>query len=422
MLPRDMRRAVIAYDAARPATAGQRGAVRELAERREYDAAALRLTQRIRSSLALPEVLRLTVDELGRATASSRCLCQLAPNEDGVSTTIEWDRGDAHPLGQQPPTPVARRVFERGEPLVLGDVAALDDPELRDYLDSVATVAVVGYPVTWDGRVLACLGFTDSRPRAWQDDALPLLERCDAQLAAALVQAELFGGQQRALTELRNVDRRREQLIANVSHELRTPLTAMVGLIKTLRRGGLGAEQRDDLVVLLDEQSERLALLTTDLLDLSRFHRGMRGLERARVRFSELARRASSELVLPEGRRLHVYPDGGIVLDVDPNRMLQVLANLLQNAVRHGAGDVHLSCFREDGSAVIHVSDEGGGIEHGFEDEVFRPFAHRSARTDSTGLGLAIARAIVEAHGGQLLYLPPTASRRHQFVIVLPRG
>jgi K+-sensing histidine kinase KdpD len=422
MLPRDMRRGLIAHDAARPATAEQRDAVRELAMRREYDAAALRITQRIRSSLALAEVLRLTVAELGSATASSHCLCQLEPDEDGVSTTIEWDGGDTHPLGQRPPTPVARRVLERGEPVVVGDVAALEDPELRDYVDSVGAVAVVGYPVTWDGHVVACLGFHDLRPRAWHDDALPLLERCDEQLAAALVQAELFGVQQRALAELRNVDRLREDMMANVTHELRTPLTAMVGLIKTLRRGGLGVEQRDDLVVLLDEQSERLALLTTDLLDLSQFHRGARGLDRAPVRFSELARRASSELVLPDGRRLHVYADDGIVLDVDSNRMLQVLANLLQNAVRHGAGDVHLSCFREDGRAVIHVSDEGGGIERGFEDEVFRPFAHRSARTDSTGLGLAIARAIVEAHGGQLRYLPPTASRRHQFVIVLPKG
>jgi signal transduction histidine kinase len=415
-----MRRGAIAHKAARHTAAEQRTAVRVLAERREYDAAALRITQRVRSSLALPEVLRLTVDELGRATASSRCLCQLAPNEDGVSTMIEWVRGDTRPLGLEPPTPVARRVFASGEPFVVGDVAGLDDPELREYLDSVGTVAAVGYPVIWDGRVLACLGLQDSRPRVWHDHALPLLERCDAQLAAALVQAELFGHQQRALAELRNLDRMREELIANVSHELRTPLAAMVGSIKTLRRDGLGAEQRDELVALLDEQSERLALLTADLLDLSRFHRGMRELDRGRVRFSELARRAASELVLPEGRRLRVYPDGGIELDVDAHRMLQVLANLLQNAVRHGAGDLHLSCFREDGSAVIHVSDEGGGIERGFEDEVFLPFAHRSDRADSTGLGLSIARAIVEAHGGQLLYLPPTASQRHQFVIVLP--
>jgi K+-sensing histidine kinase KdpD len=417
-----MRGGAIAHRAAERSGAEERSAVRELAERREYDAAALRITQRVRSSLALPEVLRLTVDELGRATASSRCLCQLAPNENGVSTMIEWDRGDTHPLGLQPPTPVARRVFETGEPVVVNDRAALEAGPVRDYLESVGSIAVVGYPVTWNDRVLACLGFQDSRPRAWQDHALPLLERCDAQLAAAIVQAELFGQQQRALADLRNLNRMREELMANVSHELRTPLTAMIGSIKTLRREALAADDREEIVALLDEQSERLALLTTDLLDLSRFHRGMRELDRARVRFSELARRASTEVVLPDGRELRVYPDGGMVLDVDPHRMLQVLTNLLVNAVRHGAGDIHLSCFREDGSAVVHVSDDGGGIEEGFEDEVFMPFAHRSDRTDSTGLGLSIARAIVEAHGGQLLYLRPTASRRHQFVIVLPQA
>jgi K+-sensing histidine kinase KdpD len=420
-LPRDSRGGVIAVESGRPSAAQARSAVRELAERREYDAAALRITQRIRSSLALPEVLRLTVDELGRATASSRCLCQLAPNEDGVSRMIEWDRGDTRPLGLQPPTPVARRVFATGEPFVVGDAAALDDGDVRAYLDAIGTVAVVGYPIVWNGRVLACLGFQDSRPRSWHDHALPLLERCDGQLAAALVQADLFGQQQRALEELRNLTRMREELIANVSHELRTPLTAMLGSIKTLRREGLNLEQRDSLVAILDEQADRLARLTADLLDLSRFHRGERHLDRVRVRFAELARRAESELVLPRGRRLRVAPDDGVVLEVDPHRMLQVLANLLVNAVRHGAGDIHLSCFREDGKAVIHVSDDGEGIEQGFEDEVFLPFAHRSDRTDSTGLGLAIARAIVEAHGGQLLYLPPAAGRQHQFVIVLPR-
>src|SRR4029079_9900545 len=109
-----------------------------------------------------------------------------------------------------------------GEPFVVGDVEALDDDEVRAYLDSVGTVAVVGYPILWNGRVLACLGFQDSRPRSWHDHALPLLERCDAQLAAARVQADLFGQQQRALHDLRNLTRMREELIANVSHELRT--------------------------------------------------------------------------------------------------------------------------------------------------------------------------------------------------------
>jgi signal transduction histidine kinase len=367
-------------------------------------------------------VLRLTVDELGRATASSRCICQLAPNGRGVSTMIEWDRGDTRPLGLQPPTPVARRVFTAGRPVVVADRRELDDPELAAYLESVESLAVVGYPITWRGRVYACLGFQDSRPRSWHDHALPLLERCDAQLAAALVQAELFEQQQRALDELRNLTRMREELIVNVSHELRTPLAAMLGSIKTLRRLDLDEATRADLLLTLDEQSDRLVRLTEDLLDLSRFQRGIRRLDRARLPLSELVRRARTEIVLPGGRTLHVRIDDDPELDVDANRMLQVLSNLLVNAVRHGAGDVHLRTFSEDGDAVVHVSDDGGGIEDGYEDEVFMPFAHRSDRSDSTGIGLSIARSIVEAHGGHLVYLPPTELHRHQFVVSLPRA
>jgi K+-sensing histidine kinase KdpD len=333
---------------------------------------------------------------------------------------IEWVRGDTHPLALQPPTPVARRVFASGDPVVVTDRGVLDDRELIDYLDSVASVAVVGYPIAWRGRVYACLGFEDSRPRSWRDHALPLLERCDAQLAAALVQAEVFEQQRRAVEDLRNLTRMREELIANVSHELRTPLSAILGSVKTLRRPDLDEDARGDLLQALDEQSERLVRLTEDLLDLSRFQRGVRRLDRTRQPLSELVRRARTEVALPAGRSLHVRIDDDPELEVDPNRMLQVLSNLLVNAVRHGAGDVHLRTFVQEGNAVVHVSDDGGGIEHGYEDEVFMPFAHRSDRSDSTGIGLTIARSIVEAHGGRLAYLPPTGARRHQFVVSLP--
>jgi K+-sensing histidine kinase KdpD len=365
-------------------------------------------------------VLRLTVDELGRATGASRCVCQLAPNGEGFSTMIEWVRGDTRPLGLQPPTPVAQRVFASGEPVIVADRSELDDPELVAYLESVASVAVVGYPIAWRGHVYACLGFQDTRPRPWHDHALPLLERCDTQLAAALAQAEVFEQQRRAVEDLRNLTRMREELIANVSHELRTPLAAILGSVKTLRRPDLDEATRGVLLQTLDEQSVRLVRLTEDLLDMSRFQRGVRRLDRTRLRVSELVRRARTEIALPEGRALRVRIDDDPELEVDPNRLLQVLSNLLVNAVRHGAGDVHLRAFSENGDAVVHVSDDGAGIEHGYEEEVFMPFAHRSDRSDSTGIGLTIARTIVEAHGGRLVYLPPTALHRHQFVVSLP--
>ena len=405
-----------------PASVGElRTAARELAERREYDAAALRIIERIRSSLALDEVLQLTIDEIGNATTASRSLIELAPNEEGVARMLEWDRGDTRPLGLRPPTPIGRRVIERRGPLIIGDRAELEDDEIRAYLDAVGTVSTIAYPLLWRGHTIAVLALHDSRPRAWRDHAEPLLQRVADPLAAAIVQSELFEQQQRALEELRTVSRMREELIANVSHELRTPLTAMIGSIKTLRREDVPPTEHGGLLAVLDEQAERLALLTEDLLDLSRFHGGRRELNLARWRFSELFRRVERELALPHGRSIDLQCDDDLELVVDGERVLQVLSNLLVNAIRHGAGDVHVSCFAENGEVLVHVTDEGEGVAADYADEMFLPFSHRSDRSDSTGLGLPISRAIVEAHGGTLVYIPATAGERHQFVVRLPR-
>jgi signal transduction histidine kinase len=398
----------------------ERSAARELAERREWDAAALRVTERVGAALGLEEILRLTIDELGQATDVARSLVQLAPNGDGVSLMVEWDRGDTRPLGLQPPTPVAKRVFATGEAAIVTDVAQLDDPEIVEYLRSVGTVSVIAYPLTWGGRTIAVLGFQDDRPRSWRDHALPLLERVGAQLGAAIVQADVIAQQQEALDQLRDLARMREELIANVSHELRTPLAAILGSVKTLRRDGIGATERAQLVEMLDAQTERLSLLAEDLLDLSRFRKGTQSLTYGTIAFSQLVARARDGIEIPGDRDFRVRIDRDTRIHIDINRMCQVLANLIQNAVRHGRGAITLRCLTDGGNAIIHVSDEGGGIPEEYEDEMFQPFSHRSDRSDSSGLGLSIARAIVEAHGGTLVYLPPQDGRPHQFVVTLP--
>jgi signal transduction histidine kinase len=99
---------------------------------------------------------------------------------------------------------------------------------------------------------------------------------------------------------------------------------------------------------------------------------------------------------------------------------VQVLTNLLQNALRHGNGRVVVHGSRDNGSAIVEVSDEGAGIPLERADEVFEPFARWSSRSDSTGLGLPISRRIVEAHGGAIQYRPPADERPHAFVVTLP--
>jgi signal transduction histidine kinase len=106
---------------------------------------------------------------------------------------------------------------------------------------------------------------------------------------------------------------------------------------------------------------------------------------------------------------------------VRERRARGVLSNLLVNAIRHGQGAVTLRGFGEGDRYVFHISDDGGGVADEYAEQMFLPFSRRSDRSDSTGLGLAIARAIVEAHGGSLVYLPASETVPHQFVVALPR-
>jgi K+-sensing histidine kinase KdpD len=381
----------------------------------------LSIAERVRSSLQLEDVLVQTLDELGQATGASRSLIQLEPDATGVSRMLEWDRGDTSPLNVMPPTPVARRVFVEGEPLVIDDASQLDDEELTSYLAGVGSRSVIAWPIRWQERVIAVIGFQDSTPREWRADALPLLQRLEGQIGAALVQAELFEQQQRAIHQLEELTRMREELVANVSHEFRTPLTAIIGVVKTLRRNDLELtpEARDEMLAVLEQQSERLHVLAEDLLDLARFRRGAHQLRRRRVSFSELVASALQGIVVPEDREVAVRIEEDAVLNVDPARMSQVLSNLVMNAVRHGAGEISVRCSVEEGDAVVLVSDEGGGVRDDFAEEMFEVFSHDGGRSDSTGLGLPIARAIVEAHGGSLDYVSP-ADGAHQFVVTLP--
>ena len=404
-------------------TGANDSAAEDLARERRYDAAALRISERVRSSLNLHEVLQQTLNELGPATEVTRAIIQLAPNSSGVSLMFEWDRGDTRPLGLRPPTVIARHVFATGEAVIVDDIADCRDEDVAGYLRQVNSAAAISIPVVWGERVVAALGFHHDEPQRWRETALPLLQRLDTQIAAAIAQAEIFDQQQAALEQLRNLSRMREELIANVSHELRTPLAAIQGSAMTLnqRDGQLSDEDRHALLETLQTQTERLSVLAEDILELARFRRGTQALRFGTTRFSDLVSRAGDGIIIPEGRNLNLLVDDDCDLRVDSTRLLQVMSNLIQNAVRHGSGDIFVRCRTEGSDAVIEVSDEGPGVPSEYRDEMFEPFSHRTDRNDSSGLGLSIARAIVEAHGGSLEYRPPRPSEQHRFVVTLPQ-
>ena len=210
--------------------------------------------------------------------------------------------------------------------------------------------------------------------------------------------------------ELESLERLRRDLVANVSHELKTPISALRAHLENLL-DGVEEPDRETLEVMLT-QSERLGRLIDQLLDLSRLESGELRLNRRPTELHPLVSEVLSEIeVARAGRGVSVadaVPDDLPPLLVDPERVHQVLFNLIDNAVRftpHG-GSVRVTARRVNGSCEVAVSDTGQGIAAEHLPRLFERFyrvdAARSRGDGGTGIGLAIARSVVEAHGGRI--------------------
>jgi signal transduction histidine kinase len=208
--------------------------------------------------------------------------------------------------------------------------------------------------------------------------------------------------------QLDEADRQRRDLIANVSHELRTPLSVLQAKLENIVDGVEPADP-DELRVML-AQTERLSRLVAQLLDLSRLESGASPLHTESVPVARLLGVAAEEGRLLRDDldvRVAVEP-AGLHVDADPERFHQVVANLVANAARHASpgGSVDLSGRREDDHVIIEVADDGPGIPAAERGRVFERFYRadraRAADRGGAGLGLAIARWIVDLHGGQI--------------------
>jgi signal transduction histidine kinase len=226
--------------------------------------------------------------------------------------------------------------------------------------------------------------------------------------------------------ELAETDRVRRDLVANVSHELRTPITALQVALENLVDGVASPEPETFRTMLT--QVERLGRLVQQLLDLSRLEAGVVPLAREEFRVEPLLTHAVREQQLNDRKvdvEVEVEPDD-LTADGDPERVHQVVANLLENAVRFtpSGGIVQVRASRTDHGVTIEVIDEGPGIPESERARVFERFyradAARSSLDGGAGLGLAIARWIVDLHGGDI---HPERREPHgcRMVVNLPR-
>ncbi|HVC71234.1 MAG TPA: ATP-binding protein [Acidimicrobiales bacterium] len=207
---------------------------------------------------------------------------------------------------------------------------------------------------------------------------------------------------------LEEIDHLQKALMGAVSHDLRTPLATIKISASTLRNpaADVAPAERQELLVLIDDQVDRLDRLVTNLLDMSRIEAGALALRRHPVAVSDLVAEAMGAIGLTSatGRfRLDVADDLPLV-DVDHLLMAQVLANLFDNALRYAPEGTAVSVSARpgtDGKVVVTVTDDGPGVRPEEREIVFQMFTGRGA-AGGTGVGLWIAKAFVEAHGEQI--------------------
>jgi two-component system sensor histidine kinase KdpD len=201
----------------------------------------------------------------------------------------------------------------------------------------------------------------------------------------------------------------RSSLLSAVSHDLRTPLGAITGAATTLRdrADAIAAPQRRELVETICEEAERLERLVANLLEMTRLQSGAVEVKRDWVPLEELLGSALTRLEPQlDGREVRIaLPPAAPLVSVDPVLMEQVFFNLIENAAKHTppGTSIEISGGVERGTALVEVADRGAGLRPGDEAQVFEKFfrrAHDGVR--GAGLGLAICRAIVEAHGGTI--------------------
>ena len=214
----------------------------------------------------------------------------------------------------------------------------------------------------------------------------------------------------RMSAELQDLEQSRRDLVANVSHELKTPITAIRAHLENLLDGVEDPDPRTLQVML--SQTERLSRLIEQLLELSQLESGELPLQREDLPLGPLVAQVLSEIdVARSDSGVAVeseLPEDLPSVDADRERVHQVLFNLLENAVRFtpSGGAVTVSAHRHNGSVEVHVADTGVGIpaEHlpRLFERFYRADPSRSREDGGTGIGLAIARSVVEAHGGHI--------------------
>jgi signal transduction histidine kinase len=336
-------------------------------------------------------------------------------------------------------TPGARYPAEDGlcetaavaarEPILVASFAEWQDR----YPRSAALAADGGYvssatlPLLVESEVAGVAAFHFTAPVNFDEEYRALLASVAQHCAQAVHRARLYEEAQLARAEAESANRQKDEFVSILSHDLRAPLNAILGWTSILQQGMLDAAGRDRALQSIADNATRQQHLVEELLDFSRIRSGRLALAIEEVDVRTLLRavvESNVPVAAARGQVLDIAPIPPLVLKGDRRRLEQVFFNLVGNALKFtpdgGRIDIGVRALPE--AAEIRVTDSGAGIPPDFLPHVFDAFrqADETRRIGGVGLGLSIARELVDAHGGAIRADSEGPGRGATFTVTLP--
>jgi signal transduction histidine kinase len=410
--------------------------IEQLREKARRLALLAEISMAVTSTLELDAILNRAAAGLCAAFQVQQCGVVILDQEHLAGRLVA-----EYPQRTEPPSltipvrdnPSMERILNTGQPLAVED--AQHDPLLVRLWETmrqrnVQSILIV--PLLVRDVVIGTIGMdaTDAK-RVFTAEEIGLAQTVASQISVAIDNAHLYQQQMNDISRLKELDQLKSNLVSNVSHELRAPLTSIKAytelLLAEAERTNNGTSR--DWLTVIDRETDRLTGLITDYLNLSRLESGHFKLEKEPLGLANIVAEVVAVLeVQAKQRHMTIQVEAQSALPelwADRELIRVAVRNLVSNAIKfsHDGGHIEIAIGHDDGTFKFSVQDEGLGIPEEALPHLFDKFFRVPATSDvpGTGLGLALAREAVMAHGGRI-EVESTLGKGSRFTVTLPAG
>jgi signal transduction histidine kinase/DNA-binding response OmpR family regulator len=393
-------------------------------------------TSTLSQDILLSRIVNLLKDRFGFYHCSIFLL-----NESNQFAIIEESTGEAGKLMKQNKHKLAvgsksviGSCLASGQPIIVNDSnlspVFLPNPLLPD------TRSEMGIPLKIGGHIIGALDLHSTSTNAFSENELTVLQILTDQISVAIENARAFSISQKAVQEMRELDRVKSQFLANMSHELRTPLNSVIGFSRVILKGidgPINKVQEQDITSIYNSGMNLLNMIN-EILDLSKIEAGKMELQLEDISIAEvIAKAISTATGLINDKPIELIqkiPNDLPSVKADEIKLGQIVLNLLSNAIKfteRGSVTIEVEITKDENlnpELRVLVSDSGVGIAPADQAKLFQRFSQvddsPTRKTGGTGLGLSISRSLIELHGGKIGLLNSQPGKGSTFYFTLP--